>query len=58
MYANIMAPILVVFLFCDELTGSLLTDFISIEHWHCIRLLAVLGAALLRMLSFRDEMQF
>lgn len=60
LYANFLAPILVLLLFMHELTGSLVVDTLGVWdiHWQVFRLLAVLGVVALRFLLFREELQF
>jgi len=53
--ASFLAPLFLVLIFFDDLLGSSVTSLISIEQWHIVRIVFVLGAILLRSLIFRNE---
>lgn len=60
LYANFLAPLLVTFLFIHEVSGSVIVSTLGISElaWQIIRLLLILGLASLRLLIFREELQF
>jgi len=58
MYLNFLTPILIVLLYCDELTGSNFTAVISIETWRLARVLPVFLLAMLKVITFKEELQF
>jgi hypothetical protein len=58
MHLNFLTPILIVLLYCDELTGSNFTGVMSLETWHLARVLPVFLLAMLRVITFKEELQF
>jgi hypothetical protein len=58
MRLNFLTPVLVVILFCDELTGKNFTSLISIDTWHVARILPLFLLSILRVTTFREELQF
>ena len=58
MYLNFLTPILIVLLYCDELTGSNFTAVISLETWRLARVLPVFLLAMLKVITFKEELQF
>lgn len=58
LFFNFLAPLLISLVFIDDLLGNSLTDFITIQQWHLIRLVPVLVIVLVRGLLFRIEIQF
>lgn len=58
LFFNFLAPLLISLVFIDDLLGNSLTNFITIQQWHLIRLVPVLAIVLARGLLFRIEIQF
>lgn len=55
-YLTLLAPLLITFLYVDELTYSLLKDMgVSYDLWQLVRLVPVVGYGGLRWALFRDE---
>lgn len=57
-YVTLSAPLLVCFLFVNELGFSLVAAYISFEVWQLVRLILVAVYAVVRIATFRDEVQF
>mmetsp|Transcript_2755 Transcript_2755/g.3786 ORF Transcript_2755/g.3786 Transcript_2755/m.3786 type:complete len:135 (+) Transcript_2755:609-1013(+) len=60
LYANFLAPAVVVLLFMHEVTGVFVVDTLGLDiiSWNIIRLVVVLALVSLRFLTFREELQF
>lgn len=66
LYINYFGTVFVAFLFCDDLTGDLIVQlmqncgatFFTLQSWHFLRALIVLSIICLRLLTYRDELQF
>ena len=60
MYANFVAPVVVMVLFTHELTGSLVEGSLGIsnQNWQLVRLFVVIVLISLKILLFREELQF
>lgn len=60
LYVNFLTPLFVTLLFVHEVTGSVVTQTFGISEfaWDIIRLILILGVASLRLLLFREELQF
>lgn len=59
MYLNILAPVIVVSLYIAPLFEALVVpDYISQGIWNALRLFVVIAVIGLRMLTFREEIQF
>ena len=57
LYANFFAPVVIVFLFIQELTGVIITETFGVEQetWEVARLVVVLMLMALRYQTFREE---
>ena len=58
LYLQFFAPIIITFLFMQELTGSLVVQYVGIEQetWEVTRLGFVLLFMVIRHLTFREEL--
>ena len=58
-YVTLSAPLLICFLFVDELAYNMMgAAFISFDSWQLVRLIPVVMYAVVRVVTFRDEVQF
>ncbi len=57
-YVTLSAPLLICFLYVNELAYSLVAAYISVEAWQLVRLIFVAVYAVVRIATFRDEVQF
>lgn len=59
-YVNFFAPLLVIIFYIDDVFGGMLAEYASLDRqtWHTIRMILILGLVSLRMLIFREELQF
>lgn len=60
LYANLLAPVVVVLLFTHEVTGTFIVDSLGLDkmNWYIIRIVLVLCVVTLRFSIFREELQF
>lgn len=59
MYLNMLSPLLVAVFFIMPLVESLVVpDFVSEQVWKVFRIAFIIGAITIRMLTFREEIQF
>ena len=60
LYANLLAPVLVIMLFMHEVTGSFMVDTLGLDlmGWYIVRIVLVLCVVTLRFMIFREELQF
>lgn len=59
-YFTFVAPLLITFLYVDQLAFSLLQSGLGMDHqvWQVIRIVPIVGYGVLRWALFRDEVQF
>ena len=57
-YIALLTPLLISFLFIDELAYSMLNGLVSLETWHILRLIPIIGFGMIRLALYRDEVQF
>lgn len=59
-YLTFVAPLLITFLYVDQLAFSLLQSGLGMDHqvWQVIRIVPIVGYGVLRWALFRDEVQF
>lgn len=57
-YANFFAPVVIAFLFVQELTGAIVTETLGVDQatWEVLRLGFVLVFMVLRYFAFREEL--
>jgi hypothetical protein len=59
MYLNILTPVIVVSMYISPLFESLVVpDYLSLNLWNMLRIIVVISAIGVRMLVFREEIQF
>lgn len=53
-------PVIIIFLYINELTGNFVTNNFGLDQkaWEFTRMMFVVGYATLRVLTFREELQF
>lgn len=57
-YLTLIGPLLITFIFVDELAFNMLAQYLSFQTWQLVRLIPVVLFALVRVAMFRDEVQF
>ena len=57
-YIALLTQLLISFLFIDELAYSMLNGLVSLETWHILRLIPIIGYGMIRLALYRDEVQF
>jgi len=48
-YFSLLAPLLIVFLFIDDLGYNIISDYVSVESWQLARMVPVLAYGILRL---------
>lgn len=57
-YLTLVAPLMITFIFVDELAYNMIRDYVSFTLWQMMRLVPVFIYAVMRVALFRDEVQF
>ena len=60
LYAILITSVIVIMLFIHEVTGTLIVDTMGLNplYWNIIRAVIVLGIASLRIMTYKEELQF
>lgn len=59
MFLNLLAPLVVVLMYVQPLLEAFIVpDYLSISTWRVLRVAVVVIAVCIRLMTFRDELQF
>jgi hypothetical protein len=58
LYLTLIGPLLICFLFVDELAYNMLSNYLTITNWQLIRILPIIIYSYLRYSLFCEEIQF